>query len=43
VFGELGFGQPIVNAQHPHDFIMELAALYDLKFGQNGMRMQWTF
>jgi hypothetical protein len=31
--GETAFGLPIVDGQHPHDFIMELAALYDLKLG----------
>jgi len=31
--GETAFGKPIVDGQHPHDFIMELAALYDLKLG----------
>ena len=35
--GETAFGKPIVDGQHPHDFIMELAALYDLKFGENGL------
>ncbi len=29
--GETAFGKPIVDGQHPHDFFMELAALYDLK------------
>lgn len=29
--GETAFGRPIVDGQHPHDFIMELAAIYDLK------------
>ena len=28
--GETAFGRPIVDGQHPHDFVMELAALYDL-------------
>jgi hypothetical protein len=32
--GETAFGVPIVDGQHPHDFIMELAALYDLKLGE---------
>jgi hypothetical protein len=32
--GETAFGKPIVDGQHPHDFIMELAALYDLKVGE---------
>jgi hypothetical protein len=31
--GETAFGLPIVDGQHPHDFIMELAALYDVKLG----------
>ncbi len=33
--GETAFGVPIADGQHPHDFIMELAALYDLKLGEN--------
>ncbi len=35
--GETAFGRPIVDGQHPHDFIMELAALYDLKLGKEGL------
>lgn len=35
--GETAFGKPIVDGQHPHDFIMELAALYDLKLGADGL------
>jgi hypothetical protein len=35
--GETAFRRPIVDGQHPHDFIMELAALYDLKLGENGL------
>ena len=35
--GETAFGKPIVDGQHPHDFIMELAALYDLKIGENAL------
>ena len=35
--GETAFGKPIVDGQHPHDFIMELAALYDLKVGEHGL------
>ncbi len=27
--GETAFGNPIVDGQHPHDFFMEVAALYD--------------
>ena len=29
--GETAYGVPIADGQHPHDFFMELAALYDLK------------
>ncbi len=29
--GETAFGRPIVDGQHPHDFLMELAAVYDRK------------
>jgi hypothetical protein len=35
--GETAFGKPIEDGQHPHDFIMELAALYDLKMGENSL------
>lgn len=35
--GETAFGRPIVDGQHPHDFVMELAALYDLKLGEKGL------
>jgi hypothetical protein len=28
--GETAFGKPIVDGQHPHDFFMEVAALYDI-------------
>jgi hypothetical protein len=35
--GETAFGVPIVDGQHPHDFIMELGALYDLKFGEKSL------
>jgi hypothetical protein len=33
--GETAFGNPIVDGQHPHDFLMELAALYDLPLAHN--------
>lgn len=33
--GETAYGRPIVDGQHPHDFFMELAALYDVKLGSN--------
>ena len=35
--GETAYGVPIADGQHPHDFIMELAVLYDLKLGGNGL------
>jgi hypothetical protein len=35
--GETAFGLPITDGQHPHDFIMEVAALYDLKIGKKGL------
>jgi hypothetical protein len=31
--GETAFGKPIIDGQHPHDFVMELAALYDIRLG----------
>jgi hypothetical protein len=35
--GETAFGKPIADGQHPHNFFMEIAALYDLKMGKNGL------
>lgn len=35
--GETAFGVSIADGQHPHDFIMELAALYDLKLGEKSL------
>jgi len=35
--GETAFGAPIADGQHPHDFIMELAVLYDLKLGEKSL------
>lgn len=32
--GETAYGLPIVDGQHPHNFFMELAALYDRKLGE---------
>ena len=32
--GETAYGKPIVDGQHPHDFVMELAALYDWNLGE---------
>ena len=31
--GETAYGRPIIDGQHPHNFLMELAALYDLPLG----------
>jgi hypothetical protein len=31
--GETAYGKPIADGQHPHNFVMELAALYDLPLG----------
>ena len=33
--GETAFNRAIVDGQHPHDFIMELAAIYDLPVAKN--------
>jgi hypothetical protein len=35
--GETAYGVPIADGQHPHDFFMELAALYDLKLGEHSL------
>jgi hypothetical protein len=35
--GETAYGAPIVDGQHPHDFFMEVAALYDLKLSPNAL------
>lgn len=35
--GETAFGVPIADGQHPHNFIMELAASYDLKLGEKSL------
>lgn len=35
--GETAFGVPIADGQHPHDFFMELAALYDLPLGEHSL------
>jgi hypothetical protein len=35
--GETAFGKPIVDGQHPHNFFMELAALYDLHLGEKSL------
>ena len=33
--GETAYGRPIVDGQHPHDFFMELAAIYDYKLSDD--------
>lgn len=33
--GETSGGRPIVDGQHPHDFVMELAALYDVHLSEH--------
>jgi hypothetical protein len=35
--GETAFGVPIADGQHPHDFLMEVGALYDLKLGEKSL------
>ena len=35
--GETAFGHDISDGKHPHNFFMEIAALYDLKLGKNGL------
>jgi len=35
--GETAFGKPISDGQHPHDFLMEIAALSDYKVGEHGL------
>lgn len=33
--GETAYGNPITNAQHPHDFVMELSAQYSHSVGEH--------
>jgi hypothetical protein len=35
--GETAYGRPIVDGQHPHDFFMELAAMYDYQWSRNSL------
>lgn len=35
--GETAYGVPIADGQHPHDFVMALEVLYDLKLGEKGL------
>ena len=35
--GETAYGQPLVDAQHPHDFVMALGAHYVLPLGEHAL------
>jgi len=35
--GETAYGLPIVDGQHPHNFVMELAAIYDYELSKRGL------
>ena len=35
--GETAFGVPIADGQHPHDFFMEMAALYDWRLSKQAL------
>ena len=35
--GETAYGVPIADGQHPHDFFMEIAALYDVQLGDKNL------
>jgi hypothetical protein len=35
--GETAFGTPIIDGQHPHNFFMEVAALYDVRLGEHSL------
>lgn len=35
--GETAFGKPIIDGQHPHNFFMEVAALYDIPLGKEAL------
>lgn len=35
--GESAFGSPIIDGQHPHEFLMELSAQYARPLGEKGM------
>jgi hypothetical protein len=41
--GETAFGKPIIDGQHPHDFFMEVAALYDIRLGSPQARTLLSF
>lgn len=40
--GETAYGKAIVDGQHPHDFFMELAAMYDAKLGERALATIYT-
>jgi hypothetical protein len=35
--GETAFGKPIIDGQHPHNFFMEVGALYDIHLGERSL------
>jgi len=35
--GETAFGKPIIDSQHPHNFFMEVGALYDIHLGERSL------
>ena len=35
--GETAYGKPIVNGQHPHDFVMELSVQYAHRLGEHAL------
>ena len=35
--GETAYGVPIADGQHPHDFFMEIGALYDMQLGEHDL------
>jgi hypothetical protein len=35
--GETAYGRPIADGQHPHNLFMEVAALYDMKLGEQSL------
>ena len=35
--GETAYGLPIADGQHPHNFVMEIGALYDLRLGAKAL------
>ena len=37
--GETAYGRPIIDAQHPHDFFMEIAGRYDFRLNEQGARL----